>query len=51
MFDDMVVAQIRRLNGAWPELVAPVQFAVEDAAVRSRPLGGRASLRIAVFPR
>ena len=30
MFDDMVVAQIRRLNGAWPELVAPVQFAVED---------------------
>ena len=22
--------QIRRLNGAWPELIAPVQFAVED---------------------
>ena len=30
MFDDMLVAQIRRLNGAWPELIAPVQFAVED---------------------
>ena len=30
MFDDMLVAQIRRLNDAWPELVAPVQFAVED---------------------
>ena len=26
MFDDMLVAQIRRLNGAWPELIAPVQF-------------------------
>ena len=26
MFDDMVVAQIRRLNGAWPELVAPVLY-------------------------
>ena len=24
------MAQIRRLNDAWPELVAPVQFAVED---------------------
>ncbi|OZG62443.1 peptidase [Bifidobacterium lemurum] len=30
MFDDMVAAQIRRLNGAWPQLVRPVQFAVED---------------------
>lgn len=30
MFDDMLVAQIRRLNEAWPELVGPVQFAVED---------------------
>lgn len=30
MFDDMVAAQIRRLNGAWPELIRPVQFAVED---------------------
>ncbi len=30
MFDDMLVAQVRRLNGAWPELIAPVQFAVED---------------------
>ena len=26
MFDDMLVAQIRRLNDAWPELVAPVQL-------------------------
>ncbi|NEG89377.1 metallopeptidase family protein [Bifidobacterium aerophilum] len=30
MFDDMVAAQIRRLNGAWPQLIKPVQFAVED---------------------
>ncbi|KAB5608340.1 metallopeptidase family protein [Bifidobacterium jacchi] len=30
MFDDMVAAQLRRLNGAWPELIRPVQFAVED---------------------
>lgn len=30
MFDDMVAAQIRRLNGAWPELIGPLQFAVED---------------------
>ncbi|MBW3081880.1 metallopeptidase family protein [Bifidobacterium phasiani] len=30
LFDDMVAAQIRRLNGAWPELIRPVQFAVED---------------------
>lgn len=30
MFDDMVAAQIRRLNGAWAELIRPLQFAVED---------------------
>lgn len=30
MFDDMVAAQIRRLAGAWPQLVRPLQFAVED---------------------
>ncbi len=30
MFDDMVAAQIRRLNEAWPEMIQPVQFAVED---------------------
>lgn len=30
MFDDMVAAQIRRLNDAWPELIRPLQFAVED---------------------
>ncbi|MBW3091382.1 metallopeptidase family protein [Bifidobacterium sp. 82T10] len=30
MFDDMVAAQIRRLNGAWPQMVKSVQFAVED---------------------
>lgn len=29
-FDDMVAAQIRRLNGAWPQLVKPVQSAAED---------------------
>lgn len=30
MFDDMVASQLRRLHGAWPQLVQPVQFAVED---------------------
>ncbi|BAQ31496.1 metallopeptidase family protein [Bifidobacterium scardovii] len=30
MFDDMMAAQIRRLDAAWPELVRPLQFAVED---------------------
>lgn len=30
MFDDLVVSQIRRLSDAWPELVSPLQFAVED---------------------
>ena len=30
MFDDMVAAQVRRLGDAWPELVRPLQFAVED---------------------
>ena len=32
-FDDMVAAQIRRLNGAWPQLVKPVQFAVDRKSV------------------
>lgn len=30
MFDDMVAAQLRRLSGAWPDLMRTVQFAVED---------------------
>lgn len=30
LFDDIVAAQIRRLSAAWPQLVKPVQFAVED---------------------
>ncbi|MDF7665220.1 metallopeptidase family protein [Bifidobacterium sp. ESL0745] len=30
MFDDMVSSEIRRLLAAWPDLVRPVQFAVED---------------------
>lgn len=30
MFDDMVIAQIKRLSQAWPNYVRPVQFAVED---------------------
>lgn len=30
MFDDMMASQIRRLAEAWPDLVKPVQFAVED---------------------
>ncbi|NEG69313.1 metallopeptidase family protein [Bifidobacterium choloepi] len=29
-FDDAVASQLKRLNGAWPELIGPVQFAVED---------------------
>ncbi len=29
-FDDLVIGQIRRLRGAWPELIGPLQFAVED---------------------
>ncbi|RBP98103.1 hypothetical protein CRD60_02780 [Bifidobacterium aemilianum] len=29
-FDDMVAAQIRRLNKAWPQMVSSIQFAVED---------------------
>ncbi len=40
MFDDMVVAQIRRLSEAWPDLVAPLQFAVEDV-----PSGGATAVR------
>ena len=27
---DMVAAQVRRLGQAWPELIRPLQFAVED---------------------
>lgn len=30
MFDDMVAGQLKRLNEAWPELMKPVEFAVED---------------------
>lgn len=30
MFDDLLAAHIRRLNNAWPELIKPIQFAVED---------------------
>ncbi|MCI1673784.1 MAG: metallopeptidase family protein [Bifidobacterium tibiigranuli] len=30
LFDDIVASQIRRLSSAWPQLVKPVQFAVED---------------------
>ena len=30
MFDDMVAAQAQRLGQAWPELIRPLQFAVED---------------------
>ena len=29
-FDGAVVAQLKRLHGAWPELIEPVQCAVED---------------------
>lgn len=32
-FDDLFARQIRRLYLAWPELVGPVQFAVEDVPV------------------
>lgn len=52
MFDDMLVAQIRRLNDAWPELVAPVQFAGRGcSAIRPGTLGGHCALGLAVFPR
>lgn len=30
LFDDLVAAHLRRLAAAWPELIKPVQFAVED---------------------
>ncbi|AKV55144.1 hypothetical protein BACT_0579 [Bifidobacterium actinocoloniiforme DSM 22766] len=30
LFDTMVASQIKRLGMAWPQLVGPVQFAVED---------------------
>ncbi|KAA8821644.1 metallopeptidase family protein [Bifidobacterium vespertilionis] len=30
MFDDLVASQLKRLGQAWPELLKPVQFAVED---------------------
>ena len=30
VFDDLTAAQIRRLSVGWPQLVKPVQFAVED---------------------
>ena len=30
LFDDLVAAHLRRLAAAWPELLKPVQFMVED---------------------
>lgn len=30
LFDDLVAAHLRRLAAAWPELIRPVQFMVED---------------------
>lgn len=30
VFDNIVASQIKRLNEAWPNLVGPIQFAVED---------------------
>ena len=36
MFDDMVAAQVRRLGQAWPELIRPLQFAVEDVPPPAR---------------
>ncbi len=30
IFDSAVASQIKRLNEAWPHLIHPVQFAVED---------------------
>ena len=30
IFDDLLAAHIRRLNEAWPKLIQPLQFAVED---------------------
>lgn len=39
MFDDMVAAQVRRLGQAWPELIRPLQFAVEDVPPSDPTLG------------
>ncbi|KAB8287491.1 peptidase [Bifidobacterium ramosum] len=51
MFDDMVAAQLRRLNGAWPQLVQPVQFAVEDVPpYEPAPWEGEPNLNSRSFP-
>lgn len=50
-FDDITASQIKRLNAAWPELVEPVQFAVEDVPP-SEPAfwEGRRGLTSRAFP-
>ena len=50
MFDDMVAAQVRRLGQAWPELIRPLQFAVEDVRLRIRRLADRAEYDVPVLP-
>ncbi|EFA22144.1 hypothetical protein BIFGAL_04341 [Bifidobacterium gallicum DSM 20093 = LMG 11596] len=32
LFDDLTAAQLRRLSQAWPDLIKPVQFAIEDVS-------------------
>lgn len=50
MFDDMAIAQIRRLNDAWPQLLAPLQFAVEDVPLVTGSLGDESSSILRHFP-
>ena len=48
MFDDMLVAQIRRLNGAWPELIAPWED-VPHLGSQSFPAGHGIPPRIVLY--
>lgn len=51
VFDDLVAAQIRRLNVGWPDLVKPVQFAVEDVPPSDpTPWDGTSGLYSRSFP-
>ncbi|KFJ00999.1 peptidase [Bifidobacterium stellenboschense] len=51
MFDDLVAAHIRRLAEAWPQLVKPVQFAVEDVPPSDpAPWEAEPSINSRLFP-
>lgn len=45
MFDSMVAAQIRRLQGAWKPLMRDIQFAVEDVPP-TQPLAWQDNKRV-----